>query len=419
MGYQATSCFPSKFSFKYGLSVINLKYLVNRETFDATMGENYNIDEANLNRLKTNRINIIQTLEVNDDLVSELVKQKIIDYQRASEIMCEKGRQNKAKGLLDSLLHTKREELRKDWYIRFREVLLDRNYSNLVTFLDNTIIKKPKFVEKISSLSTNSAQELKSSQVFMQPESESDYSPASNPNSNLVRSLLVRPEYLFEQLKASKDLDDLSQLDIELDVFYFVKNLEGLYLMLKAKEEQYKDTFLLDTADCKNVLNLSSSFMVIKYFRALGKHFNIDLLKFMTESLIGYFNQAKVIRLSYYDCLDELVFKLCWTLVRNERNELADQMLSEYLNHLEFLDTYVNKINAENNSISAKNKTQPIYNSKELVLTSKFYAYSNHIIVKANLFDFESCWIMLDKAQEILNLCLISWIFFFSTLVLL
>lgn len=373
------------------------------------MGENYNIDEANLNRLKINRINIVQTLEVNDDLITELVKQKIIDYEKAAQIMSEKGRENKAKGLVDSLLHIKRDELRKDWYIKFREILLDRHYSNLVTFLDNTIIKKPKFVEKISSLSINSAPELKSSQIFLQPESESDYNPVQNPNSNLVPSLLVRPEYLFEQLKASKDINDLTQLDIELDVFYFIKNLEGLYLMLKSKEEQYKDTFLLDTPDCKNVLNLSSSFMVIKYFKALRKHFDIDLLKFMSQSLIDYFNQSKVIRLSYYDCLDELVFKLCWSLIRNERNDLADEMLHEYLNHLEFLDTYVNRINAENNLISAKNKTQPIYNSKELVLTSRFYAYSNYIVVKANLFDFDSCWLMLDKAQEILNTCLISW----------
>lgn len=373
------------------------------------MGENYNIDEANLNRIKINRINLIQTLDVNDDLITELVKQKIIGYEKASEIMSEKKRENKAKGLVDALLHTKREELRKDWYIKFREILIDRNYSNLITFLDNTIIKKPKFVEKISSLSNNSVLELRSNHVFMQPESSSDQSMSMKQNSNLVPSLLVRPEYLFQQLKASKDINDLTQLDVEFDIFYFIKNLEGLYLMLNSKQDQFKDTFLLDTPDCKNILNLSSSFMAIKYFKALKKHFDIDLLQFMTQSLIEYFNQSKVIRLSYYDCLDELVFKLCWSLIRNERNELADKMLNEYLNHLDFLDTYVNRINAENNSINAKNKTQPIYNSKELVLTSRFYTYSNYIIVKANLFEFEKCWLMLDKAQELLNNCLTSF----------
>ncbi|CAF0994687.1 unnamed protein product [Brachionus calyciflorus] len=373
------------------------------------MGENYNVDQVNLNRLKVNRINLIQGLNVNDDLITQLIKQKIIDYEKATEIMNSKTREDKAKNLVDCLIQSKPNELRKDWYVLFRSILHERNYTDLITFLDNTIIKKPKFVEKISSLSNNSYL-VSNSQVLIFTASDSTPSSAvpNRKQSNALPSLLTRPEYLFEQLKISKDFNDINQLDIELDIFYFFKNLEASYLMLKSKDEQFKDAFILDTPDCKNILNLSSSFMGVKYFKALSKTFDIDMLKYLTDTLIENFNKSKVIRLSYYDCLDELVFKLLWSLIRNERNDLADLMLSEYLNHLEFLDTYVNRINAENNLISTKNKTQPIYNSKELVLTSRFYALSNFIIIKNNLFDFQSCWIMFDKAVQILDLCLIE-----------
>lgn len=126
-----------------------------------------------------------------------------------------------------------------------------------------------------------------------------------------------------------------------------------------------------------------------------------------------------MIRLIYYDNLDELVYKLVWTLIRNERYELANECLEEYLNYLEFLDTYVSRIHIENNSVSksSNSKSQLSFNSRDLVLSSRFYAISNLIIVKNHLFDFENALALYNKALDLLDICKISNLNFFMFLI--
>lgn len=47
----------------------------------------YDMDKANLIRLKVNRANMIQSLRVDDDLLSSLMKSRLIFYKEANEIL--------------------------------------------------------------------------------------------------------------------------------------------------------------------------------------------------------------------------------------------------------------------------------------------------------------------------------------------
>ena len=100
-------------------------------------------DKVNKQRLKVNRVNLFQALNVTDEMLSELMSAKVIHYEEAVDIMSGATREEKAKRLINCLISKK--HARKDWYKLFRNMLTKRNYNNLVIFLDNTIIKKPKF----------------------------------------------------------------------------------------------------------------------------------------------------------------------------------------------------------------------------------------------------------------------------------
>ena len=71
-----------------------------------------------------------------------LIKTRIIYYEEALEIMRGRNKEEKAKRLIDTLIN-RESPTRKDWYNQFRNFLVKRKYSDLIVFLDNTIIRKP------------------------------------------------------------------------------------------------------------------------------------------------------------------------------------------------------------------------------------------------------------------------------------
>ncbi len=58
----------------------------------------------------------MQGLKIDDDLLSELMKSRIIYYEEAIEIMSGRTKEDKAKILIDILIT--RESPRKDWYVK-------------------------------------------------------------------------------------------------------------------------------------------------------------------------------------------------------------------------------------------------------------------------------------------------------------
>lgn len=144
----------------------------------------YDQNKANVLRLKVNKVNLIQKLEPDDEMITKLINSKALTYEEAASIMSCRSREEKAKALVSTLITKNdssaavasnkqmlnnsanrstsntnngksQQQLKKDWYYHFRKVLNDQGYAEIVTFLDNTIINKPKFVEKFSSMSVS------------------------------------------------------------------------------------------------------------------------------------------------------------------------------------------------------------------------------------------------------------------------
>lgn len=128
----------------------------------------YDQNKANLIRLKVNKVNLVQKLEPDDELITRLINVKVLTYEEAAGIMSARSREDRARNLITTLTNKFESSnttssrntsnaaattLKKDWYYLFRKVLAERGYGELVTFLDNTIINKPKFVDKFSSMS--------------------------------------------------------------------------------------------------------------------------------------------------------------------------------------------------------------------------------------------------------------------------
>lgn len=139
----------------------------------------YDQNKANIMRLKVNKVNLLQKLDPDDDLITRLISVKVITYEEAASIMSARGREEKARNLIMTLIgkyessssssllmnqsslstakttdsSRTNKTLKKDWYYLFRKALHEQGYNELVTFLDNTIITKPKFAEKFSSMS--------------------------------------------------------------------------------------------------------------------------------------------------------------------------------------------------------------------------------------------------------------------------
>lgn len=215
----------------------------------------------------------------------------------------------------------------------------------------------------------------------------------------------TKPSYLLDELKSSKDPNDLKQLAAELEALELFKQLEKLnHESISGSQDGLE--FILDTLVVKNILDLADTHMYVKYYKQFAESHKIDFLRVFFASMVESFNKDKIIRLRFYTNIDELVHKLAWTFIRNERPKLADQMLNEYLNYIDFLETYVEKLNKENN-ITAGDKSRPRSfndNSRFILLISKLNTLSNLIIVKNALSDFSSSLALYKSAKELLGL---------------
>lgn len=388
----------------------------------------YDQNKANLIRLKVNKVNLIQKLVPDDEFITKLINSKILSYEDAAEIMNGRNREEKAKNLINLLLSKndnpnsdgtsgRTKSIKKDWYHQFRNALLEKNYTELVTYLDNTIINKPKFVEKFSSLSVNNSQKR------VKNESKSSlFSTESIDDSNRIKTIMkphhqqsqsksfkykIRPSYLLDELKVSKDANDLKQLTAEREAFELFKQLEKLSydILTPSGTPTLTEDFILDTPIVKSILDLADCHLYIKYFKYFNDGFKVDILKEFNRLMVENFNKDKIIRLRFYGNLDELVHKLAWTFIRNEKSSYANEMLDEYLNYIEFLENYVKKLNKENNNLEKLKAKNLNDNSRFILLIGKLNTISNLIIVKNSLFDFTTSIALNRNAKELLGLC--------------
>jgi hypothetical protein len=173
--------------------------------------------------------------------------------------------------------------------------------------------------------------------------------------------------------------------------------LELLYSLYQS-EEPLKNSFFLDNEVVSTIINSQSNFIFMKYFKNLKDSFGIDMLKYLKNSLIEYIKLGPT-NLKFYDDLGDLVKKLSWFLVKNEDNELANQILTTYLNYI---------LSVQENSGS----TNTFYKST-------FEIQSLLLLVKNNLMDYKNAYevyIILSKLYAQIKSLSIGKSQFYSTI---
>jgi hypothetical protein len=373
-------------------------------------GADYDADKADRIRLKVNRVNLVQTIQADDELLSQLRQLLLIDSSEYVALLAMSSQDEKIRFLVDQL--TTRKHVRKDWYPALRKVLFEKNYTNLITFLDNTIIKKPKFVSKFHASSTRMMynNNLNSNGFFtdntgsMNIFNNSDDLFQMNSSRTNITSMIdnfnetdfdqlakkfptysSKPAGLFSELEVSKDPEDNKQLDLEFEAFDLFQKLELIYSLHKsnAGNKKNKSLFILDTQTFRHILNSNHVHMYMKYLRNMTDLVKVDLFMYLKDCFVERLRENTYLKLKHFAKLDDLVFKFAAFLMLNERFEYADELLEEYLKYL--------KIAEESKQISAQNELD----------ISRFYTLSNLIIVKNNMFDFKNSRQVYDNALKI------------------
>jgi hypothetical protein len=116
-------------------------------------------DSANATRLRVNRIALIQQLDP-QELVPKLIRARILSVDHDIQYINQgTSRIDRARRLIDCLLipisigkESERGDRPSNWYLLFRSILLENSsvYGDLVTALDNTIIRIPDFAHRTS-----------------------------------------------------------------------------------------------------------------------------------------------------------------------------------------------------------------------------------------------------------------------------
>ncbi len=297
-------------------------------------------------------------------------------------------------------------------------MLIEKNYKDLVTFLDNTITGRPRLASKLntnfnaqteSQVSADSQFEFEKTKdlsniykAFCFKIKSDNYDEFDEKKfGSLLENLPTYsepPEYLINELKTTINDDDNKQILKEQEAFDSFRKLELLYSMYMIDKSSFKDTFFLDTFIAYKIVNSYNAHMHMKYYKNLEDKYNIDMLNFLKEFLIEHLKSERVIRLKLYETLDELVYKLTWTLIRNEKYHYAKQLLEEYLKYLDFLEEYLKTLNEENNNLNKDTK-----NSQSSILTIKFYALSNLIIVNNYMLNYKEAYVIYEKSNILLE----------------
>jgi hypothetical protein len=374
------------------------------------VGAEYDADHVDRMRLKVNRVNLVQTIQADDEFLSKLRQLRLIDSNEYITLLAKTSQDEKIRYLIDQL--STRRHVRKDWYVAFRKVLAEKNYSDLITFLDNTIIKKPKFVSKFHSSTTrmmfnnntasngfftentNSMNAFNNSDDLFHMNTSRTHITTMIDNFNESNfdqlskkfpTYSTKPTDLFNELEASKDPEDHKQLELEFEAFDLFQKLELIYSLHKSNSgnKKNKNLFILDTQTFRHIINVKHAHMYIKYLKNMSDLVKTDLLKYLNDCFVERLKEEKDIKLKHFAKLDDLVFKFTAFLINNEKFEYANELLEEYLKYL------------KNSEESKQNADQ---NETEI---SRFYTLSNLIVVKNNLYDFKSSLQVFDQALKI------------------
>jgi hypothetical protein len=155
-------------------------------------------DSANATRLRVNRIALIQQLDA-QELVPKLLRARILSVNHDVQYINQgTSRIDRARRLIDCLLmpisigkEAERGERPANWYLQFRSILLENSsaYGDLVTALDNTIIRTPDFAQRTSEAFANKSNSQRSDEF------------RNNVNKDLLRTAEAKQDK--DQVKTS------------------------------------------------------------------------------------------------------------------------------------------------------------------------------------------------------------------------
>jgi hypothetical protein len=323
-------------------------------------------DKANIMRLRINRVNIIQTIET-PQILAKLLSLKVININELDQINTGSTRQDKARNLIDCLITKKHTQA--DWYVKFRNVLQECSYRDLAVFLDNTILsqihqgpsKTTPTVAHSNGAATDNNSGAQMPYKFRDPDNmmqlynevdgdnliNSDYNQLSVPPANShgpvdhsdsvdanLKLFSMKPNALIELLAKSTDPDDLKQIDDEMGAYSAMMKLESLYLMYINGGQALGKHLFLDTDVASSVIKSAKLHFCIKYFKHLQEAYSIDLLKYLSDTLMKLFRHNANTPYKNFENTYDLVSRLSSMFRTFENHVLALNTLTEFLNTL-------------------------------------------------------------------------------------
>ncbi|CAF2266002.1 unnamed protein product [Rotaria magnacalcarata] len=303
-------------------------------------------DSANATRLRVNRIALTQQLNV-QELTPKLVRARILSVNNDIPYINEGTTSiDRARRLVNCLLtptsigkDVERGQRPANWFLIFRSILLENSssYGELVTALDNTVIRTPDFAQRASDAfadktnaprshefresvnkellraskpKQNDEQKLKTPIKSNQEQiTKIEFDPYAMNKISIEGSfqkvvdnltyLSQIPEHLFDQLSRSKQTYDCEQLDAEHQTFDDMRRLE-LMNNLMQQESALANQSVFDTEIVDTILsNSKNHHYFYKYFIALssiyGIHFDRQFLQSFSSSLDKQDNFIKII----------------------------------------------------------------------------------------------------------------------------
>jgi len=204
-------------------------------------------DNANATRLRVNRIALIQQLDT-QELVPKLVRTRVLSIDHDVQYINQgTSRIDRARRLIDCLLipisigkEAERGDRPANWYLQFRSILLENSsiYGDLVTALDNTIIRVPDFAQRTSEAFADKTN-LQRSDEFRH-----------NVNKDLLRTSVPIQDH--EQKKSSHTGNNQEQITkIEFDRYVMNK------ILIEGNFQKVIDnlTYHSQVLECKIIIN--------------------------------------------------------------------------------------------------------------------------------------------------------------------
>lgn len=178
-------------------------------------------DNANATRLRVNRIALNQQLDP-QELVPKLVRARILSTTHDVQYINQgTSRIDRARRLVDCLLtpisigkESERGDRPTNWYLQFRGILLENPsaYGDLVSALDNTIVRPPEFAQRVADAFADKTNVQRSNDF------------RENVNKTLLKT--AQPKRDEEQTKAAPVTSSQEQITkIEFDKYAMNKIL--------------------------------------------------------------------------------------------------------------------------------------------------------------------------------------------------